>query len=503
MQKQDYIRNTHDYGDGMSEDILACFYDNICYTPFIHVDGDDLDMSSDRRLSRKARRSMFPRPGVDLPRKMPKEPIDPYTLIIDNRLDFLRPNLRDVMNAQDPYKYLGTAKSLDVRALQKAFHRWAVLQIVSARSRPDAFTSPMTITNPQDAHPGVVDIKVTKVGILWRKEAKKKKTRSPWQEWGAILTGSQLYFFRNAPWVKNLLHQCDLHQRSPRAGSPLVFKPPLEAFKPDALMSTDDAVALLDTSYKKHKNAFVFVRHGGFEETFLAESEAEMNDWLAKLNYSAAFRTAGVRMRTVLTPSPEAGATGARRQATNGSTISSASSSVSAVAAAAVGTHGSGGGDYADNNNSNNTLTQQILFARRQIIRQKILEANEKLAVAQKQRDHQLRNSRHLQILAPIQAKSREQIILAAGRMAAKLKWIRMEIWRVKCHRDILLLDLEDEGYSLDDIEHSRDNAGGNPAADERAAAFDFTNDNPNDHRRTSGAADAHTHSDADAAIAI
>ena len=54
-----------------------------------------------------------------------------------------------------------------------------------------------TATNPEEAHPGIVDIKITKVGLLWRKDAKKKKTRSPWQEWGAILTGAQLYFFRN------------------------------------------------------------------------------------------------------------------------------------------------------------------------------------------------------------------------------------------------------------------------------------------------------------------
>src|SRR5947209_16219496 len=59
----------------------------------------------------------------------------------------------------------------------------------------------------------------------------------------------------------------------------------------------DDAVALLDAGYKKHKHAFLFIKHGGFEETFLANNEADMNDWIAKLNYAATFRTAGVRMR--------------------------------------------------------------------------------------------------------------------------------------------------------------------------------------------------------------
>ena len=34
MQKQDYIKNTS--GQHVSDDVLGCFYDNICYTPFVH-----------------------------------------------------------------------------------------------------------------------------------------------------------------------------------------------------------------------------------------------------------------------------------------------------------------------------------------------------------------------------------------------------------------------------------------------------------------------------------
>lgn len=76
---------------------------------------------------------------------------------------------------------------------------------------------------------------------------------------------------------------------------------------------------------------------------------------------------------------------------------------------------------------------------------QKIADAEEKLLVSQKQLDAQLRNARHLQILAPIQAKTRDQVLMAAGRMSAQLKWGRVEIWRLKCHRDILMMDLDEE----------------------------------------------------------
>jgi hypothetical protein len=113
-------------------------------------------------------------------------------------------------------------------------------------------------------------------------------------------------------------------------------------------------------------------------------------------------------------------------------------------------------------------MQQDILAARREIMLQKIAEAEEKLAVAQKQLDAQLRNARHLQILAPIQQKTREQVILAAGRMAAQLKWGRLEIWRLKCHKDILTMDLEEERSSDGSI--SRINLGVETPASERTA---------------------------------
>lgn len=432
MQKPDYIKNTR--GEGIFDEILECFYDNISYTPFIHVE-DDLDINGERIIPHKVKkRSKFA--NVDPTKRPSKEPVDPYTLIIDSKLDTLRPNLKDVMHLEEHYSYLGTAPSLNLQNLQKTFFRTGILQIISARSRPDAFMSEQTATNPEEAGPGIVDIKITKVGLLWRKDAKKKKTRSPWQEWGAILTGAQLYFFRNTAWIKNLMHQHETHIKQGHDGTPVIFKPPLEQFKPDALMSTDDAVALVDSTYKKHKNAFIFVRHGGFEETFLADNEDEMNDWLAKLNYAAAFRTSGVRMRGVVGGNYEGQrARGIRRLESNDETTKSVQTPTGEV------TIVSGKIDPK--------MAQEILAARREIMLQKIAEAEEKLAVAEKQLDAQLRNARHLQILAPIQEKTREQVLSAAARMSAQLKWGRMEIWRLRCHKDILMMDLEEENNTM------------------------------------------------------
>ncbi|KAL2191268.1 hypothetical protein L209DRAFT_699091 [Thermothelomyces heterothallicus CBS 203.75] len=432
MQKSDYLKNTR--GEGIFEEILEVFYDNITYTPFIHVE-DDPDVNGDRNVAQKVRKkSIFPHGAPDPAKRVAKEPVDPYTLIIDNKLDLLRPNLKDVMQLDDPYGYLGTAKSLNMKELQRTFFKTGVLQIVSARSRPDAFMTEKTATNPDAAHPGIVDIKITKVGLLWRKDAKKKKTRSPWQEWGAILTGAQLYFFRNTNWVKQLMHQQKDHLKKGHDGDPCIFKPPLEQFKPDALMSTDGAVALLDSSYNKHKHAFVYVRHGGFEEVFLAEDEDEMNDWLAKLNYAAAFRTSGVRMRGVIGGNYD----GQSRRAIRGS--SSGNVQVIQTPSGVV---------TVTRSRIDHQLAQDILAARRDFMRRKIQDANEKLKEAEATLESQLRNARHLQILAPISPKTRENMLLSAARMAAQLKWTRMEIWKLKCHRDVLQLDMEEERQLL------------------------------------------------------
>ena len=426
MQKQDYTRNAK--GQGVADEILECFYDNISYTPFIHVE-DEIDINGDRVVV-KTKRSLFSRTSTDSLGRGSREPVDPYTLILDNRLQSLRPSLKDVMNLEDPYNYLGSATSLNLAELHTSFFKSGVLQIMSSRSRPEAFMTPETMANPAEAHPGVVDIKVTKVGVLWRKDMKKKKARSPWQEWGAILTGAQLYFFRNMTWIKSLMHQQEAHRKQGLGVAPVVFKPPLEHFKPDVMMSTEDAVALVDATYKKHKHALVFVRHGGIEEVFLADNESDMNDWLAKLNYASTFKTAGVRMRGV----------GSNCDGQKSHDIcrmdSNASTQLLKTTAGEV---------TIRNERTDDELAQQIQTARRQIIAQKISQAEERLEATNKQLDAQLRNARHLQVLAPIQSKTRERIILAAGGMAAKIKWLRMEMWRTRCHKDILARDLEEE----------------------------------------------------------
>jgi hypothetical protein len=421
MQKHDYVKNTQQGQVQISSDILECFFDNICYTPFIHFE-DEVAVNSHRLAAPRPKKSLIKTRSIESLRG----PVDPYTLILDNKLDVLRPPLKDVMDSEDHYSSTGTVGALDTTEVAKAFSNSAVLQIVSARSRPDAFLSQATISNPGEAQAGIVSIKVAKVGLLWRKDPKKKKAKRPWQEWGAILTDSKLYFFKDVGWVKKLIGQYDNHTRSTGKVNPLIFKPPLPSFDPDALMSMDDAVTLMDSSYKKHKNAFVFIKHGGFEEVFLANSEQDMNDWIGKLNYSATFRTAGVRMRVSLGTTYEG-----RHLLRKDSDFSTKSGEI-----------------VQRERKPDPQMAWEIMYYRRQLINEKISDFDEKIAVAQKELDQLLRNARHLLVLLPIQQKTREGLVLGAGRMSAKLKWTRIELWRTRTHRDILSKDLEQEGVT-------------------------------------------------------
>ena len=84
---------------------------------------------------------------------------------------------------------------------------------------------------------------------------------------------------------------------------------------------------------------------------------------------------------------------------------------------------------------------------------QKIAELEKGVTDANRQLEGMLRNGRHLLVLAPIAPKTREDIIHAAARADAMIKWLRRDIWRMKCHRDILALDARLDGVSASNVE--------------------------------------------------
>lgn len=387
MQKPEYQKNTG--GQGIDEEILGYFYDNIQHAEFITQ--DPVEAEYDSKTKARNRQSRMSTSFASVNDNMKTAKLDPYDYIInqDTEIENLRPSLHAVMNFDDTYNFAGTVDTCDMRKLREAFAHSGTLEIVSARSRPDAFAEDSTIHNPQQASPGLVAIRVVKIGMVWRKDVKRRKTQRTWQQWGALLTASQLYFFRNVSWTKSLMAQVEAHQRS--NNKPLIFKPPLDAFKPDFSMPIPGIVALLDKSYDKHKNAFVLARENDmpYEEILLADNEVEMNDWLSKLNYAAAF-------------------------------------------------HWDNSSDPSSTKQDDVHLRMKVMSARLASVEQKIPSAKEKL-------EENLRNARHLQILVPFPPRTRSELLTYGARIGLRIRWSRYAIWRLLSERFMLSKALDFE----------------------------------------------------------
>lgn len=460
MQRHEYQKNTRDAN--VDSELLGYFYDNIQYTEFIAQHDDDADSTgkSKRAKARKKVRKI----KVAATEDGEKGKIDPYDFILDNRrkLEQLRPALKGVMHLDDTYHYFGTAKILDIRTIRSAFYEPCMLQTISSRSRPDAFREQATIDNPHEASAGVVEIKVAKVGIVWRKDPKKKPARSPWQEWGVLLTQSQLHFFRNKDWVKELIKQADNHHkqlkdyetqlrhthdsdkleklqmtRDLHANRGVVFRPPVQDFKPDYTIKTPNTTALLDTSYDKHKNGFLLVNTDDFsEETLLADNEKDMNDWLAKINFASAFTSAKIDIKP--------------------SEVLSDQSVITVRVTNENGPAPSEAGDAASEDQSEVSQGQErdttvdIKTARQHMIRGKIEDIGNLLLEAKKKLTQQLKTARHLQILAPFPPATRSDMLQFGARCAHRVRWTRFEIWRLKSHRDMLSADLINEACAVE-----------------------------------------------------
>ncbi|KAI0374264.1 hypothetical protein BV20DRAFT_935476, partial [Pilatotrama ljubarskyi] len=319
MTKPDYIKNTR--LPGVAPEVLDCFYDNIVFAPFIFIE-DPLDVNGQRGLVPDAmtrRMSTFNAPspgginagtGSTLLGKNNK--IDPYYLITRNLLDDLRIDVHSLIPAESPYFYQGTAGPWDEDELQRAFALASVVEVAAIETRymaspwfslsvtggpgPMFHSSLGALPMLPPGGGGVWMIKVTKVGLLLRKEdiiegGRRAMTRK-WREWCVLLTGSQLLFFRDSTWATNL--QAQLGRTN---GQVILQQTSLP--QPDEMLSVRDAIAVFDKSYTKYLNTLRLVMPDGRQFLLQAHDEKEMNEWIARINYASAFKSAGVRMRAL------------------------------------------------------------------------------------------------------------------------------------------------------------------------------------------------------------
>ena len=168
---------------------------------------------------------------------------------------------------ESPYFYLGTAGPWDEDELQRAFALATTVEVTGLENRYAAspwfslsvsggpgpiFQSSLSSLPYTPSHLGASVIKVTKVGLLLRKEdiaeGGRRAMNRKWREWCVVLTGSQLLFLRDASWTSNLQSQSD-----PKNGHAVVPQALLP--QPDEMLSVRDTVAVFDKSYTKVRSS--------------------------------------------------------------------------------------------------------------------------------------------------------------------------------------------------------------------------------------------------------
>uniref|UniRef100_A0A060SX51 ARAD1A10670p n=1 Tax=Blastobotrys adeninivorans TaxID=409370 RepID=A0A060SX51_BLAAD len=479
MQKFEFTRNTN--AKCVSNDILECFYDNITYTPFIHTDEDFTPMT---RSSWGKRTATFGRNSKDL--------LDPYTYLLDGRLDELRPGLSNVLSLEDPYSFKRIESVDEYKNLRQQFIDGPYLQLVSQRSRPEAFLTPDGTADPEHSDPGVVDIKVVKIGILYRREARRMLySKSAWREWGIILTSSQLYLFKDASWIKNLIREeAYSSKKAPSERGPSIIRAPIDGLHPTSVLPTSEMMALLSSSSDapQRKNSFLLSGRGGSQDWFAAESEEEMKDWMAKLSFASCFNTYrtsilsdGAAERTTHRPrrmhslrrrgsftsirkaeamnavqeegdddQPKKGACSGQDSAQEtkeptpelpvlGQDLQISDDSKSEARKSIVS-------GYSEDQHALEVPASPLELLERystqlQLVEVRIREIEEKIREKHNQIRETVRSGDHLKILVPIQQRTREAVILAAGRLSAVLDWQWVDNHRLACYKELFELE--------------------------------------------------------------
>lgn len=366
---------------------------------------------------------------------------DPYTLMLEGRLNSIRPDL-SCLSFEDPYSFAPVEKE-GFLTLRKEFEDGQSLQLISQRSRPGAFLSPDSLDDPNSTGPGVVEIKVVKAGFLFKAEGKRKNI---WREWGVILTASQVYFFKDTSWFKsNIMNQQQssiFSGRTKRAKTvptlneavsddnepQKIIRPMVDGFHPHTVIPTTEIVALFSSDdVPKNKNCFLLSYKSGDFEWFSSNNEADLNDWALKINFAASFNTFYV-----------VGISGSLHKLTSKLRALKRTNSDSSTSTRVSGTTTSSvinkRQEYSDAH-----------LARKSNVEHKLSLIEKKIDEIQEQLNEHIRTRKSLQLLAPIQLKTREAVFSCAASLTAALKWRWLQRRKLLCYKQYFELDLEVE----------------------------------------------------------
>ncbi|CAE7140397.1 unnamed protein product [Rhizoctonia solani] len=457
MTKTDYVRNTR--MPGLPPEVLDYFFDNIVFAPFIFIE-DLMDVNGQRGF---VDGSVTPvsnpnSSGTLLPGRTK---IDPYYIITQNLLDPLRVPIDPYVPPVSPLSYTGTAGGLDAVQLRQAFTSNAQLEIAGTGTGP-------------------IRIGVNKLGVLSRKddllEGGRRAANRKWRRWAVVLTGSQLLLFREAAWAI-----LDPQQPSVETSS----------LRPEEVISLKDAVALYDVGYDKYANVFRFILPTGRQQLMQAANEQDMNEWIARINYASALKSAGVRVREMAMNTAESRATGVAAAVSHvrdqrrgkasppswsneeldstlqrGPRIMENRSGMSSKVELDAIVEPSDGGmkdtfdeikaqlaasypfpmnGLAPPSSSRPHGPRTRMTTRAEVVLSKIKALEEKINSTQENLQNELRVARNFAVLSPFQQATRNRVRLTVEALARRVQIIRMDMAKMACHRDVLAADLAAE----------------------------------------------------------
>ncbi|KAF5099153.1 hypothetical protein D0Z00_001748 [Geotrichum galactomycetum] len=207
-----------------------------------------------------------------------------------------------------------------------------------------------------------------------------------------------------------------------------IIRPLVDGFHPHTVIPTTEIVALFSTDEApKSKNCFLLSYKSGDFEWFSSNNEADLNDWALKINFAASFNTFYV-----------VGISGSLRKLTSklhalkrNNSDSSTSTRVSGTTTSSV-------------NNKRQEFSDAHL-ARKSNVEHKLSLIEKKIDEIQEQLNEHIRTRKSLQLLAPIQLKTREAVFSCAANLTASLKWKWLQRRKLLCYKKYFELDLEVE----------------------------------------------------------
>ncbi|KAH7344650.1 hypothetical protein B0J17DRAFT_636338 [Rhizoctonia solani] len=461
MSKADYVKNTR--MPGLPSEVLDYYFDNIVFAPFIFIE-DAADVNGQRGFVDRGSVTPVSNPNNSGTLLSGRPKIDPHYIITQNLLDPLRVPIDTHVPPVSPLSYTGTADGLDAAQLRQAFASSFQLEIAGTGVEP-------------------VRIGVNKLGLLSRKddllEGGRRAANRKWRRWAVVLTGSQLLLFRETAWAL-------LDPQQPLAET--------NSLRPEEVVSLKDAVALYDATYDKYTNVFRFILPTGRQQLIQAANQQDMNEWIARINYASALKSAGVRVREMAMNAEESRATGVAAAVSHvrdrrrgkvsppswsneeldstlqpGPRIVENRSGMSSEVELDVIVEPSDGGmkdtfdeikaqlavahpfpmnglaPPAPGRRPSQDKARTRMTTRAEVVQSKIKDLEEKINSTRVHLQNELRVARNFAVLAPFQQATRNRIRSAVEAVARRVQAIRLDMAKMECHRDVLAADLATE----------------------------------------------------------